>query len=50
VPRTVLAWAVVLEVNGVIALAAPFRQAIVLAPVGDYPGDNCQRPRPTRSD
>ena len=50
VPRTVLAWAVMLEVNGVIALAAPFRHASRIAPLGDYPGDNCQRLRPTRGD
>jgi predicted dehydrogenase len=27
-----------------------FRHAIMRTPVGDYPGDNCQRPRATRRD
>ena len=41
----------VLQANGVVAaLAAPFRHAIVVTPLGDYPGDSCQRPRPTRDD
>jgi hypothetical protein len=39
-----------LKVNGVVALTAPFRHAIRLAPLGDYPGDNCQRLRATRPD
>ena len=39
-----------LEVNGVVAFAAPFRHAIRIPPLGDYPGDNCQRLRATRGD
>jgi hypothetical protein len=50
VPRTVLAWAVMLKVNGVVAFAAPFLHASGIVPLGGYPGDNCQRLRATRGD
>ena len=50
VPRTVLTWAVMPEVNGVIALAVPFLHALKITRLGDYRGDNCQRLRPTRGD
>jgi hypothetical protein len=39
-----------LKVNGEIAFAAPFRHAIMITPVGDYPGDKCQRLLTTRGD
>ena len=39
-----------LEVNGVVAFAAPFLHASRIVPLGGYPGDNYQRLRATRGD